>query len=107
MSTKPKRDLLNELAEGFTALAEQREGKTTLRTHTIEPLPIPEITAADLVRLRESLNLSRAVFARRLRTNPRTLENWELGRAKPNAQAALLIKLVEQFPDTVQRLAAL
>jgi putative transcriptional regulator len=25
-----------------------------------------------------------------LRTNPRTLENWEQGRAKPKAQAALL-----------------
>ena len=40
-----------------------------------------------------------------LRTNPRTLENWEQGRAKPNAQAALLIRLVEKFPDTVDRLA--
>jgi putative transcriptional regulator len=26
-------------------------------------------------------------------------------RAKPNAQAALLIRLVERFPDTVERLA--
>ncbi|MBF6631073.1 MAG: addiction module antitoxin [Comamonas sp.] len=49
--------------------------------------------------------LSRAVFARYLRTNPRTLENWEQGRAKPNAQAALIMRLVEKFPDTVQRLA--
>lgn len=51
-------------------------------------------------------HLSRPVFASYLRTNPRTLENWEQGRAKPNAQAALLIRLVEKFPDTVQRLAA-
>jgi putative transcriptional regulator len=41
-----------------------------------------------------------------LRTNPRTLENWEQGRAKPNAQAALLIRLVERYPDTVDRLAS-
>ena len=27
-------------------------------------------------------------------------------RAKPKAQAALLIRLVEKFPDTVERLAA-
>ena len=40
-----------------------------------------------------------------VRTNPRTLGNWEQGRAKPNAQAALLIRLVEKFPDTVERLA--
>ncbi len=36
---------------------------------------------------------------------PRTLENWEQGRARPNAQAALLITLVKKFPDMVERLA--
>jgi ribosome-binding protein aMBF1 (putative translation factor) len=50
-------------------------------------------------------NLSRGLFAGYLRTNVRTLENWEQGRAKPNAQAALLIRLVQRFPDTVSRLA--
>ena len=34
------------------------------------------------------------------------LENWEQGRAKPNAQAVLLIRMVAQFPDMVQRLEA-
>ena len=34
------------------------------------------------------------------------LENWEQGRAKPNAQAVLLIRMVTQFPDMVQRLEA-
>jgi putative transcriptional regulator len=58
-----------------------------------------------LLALRERLRLSRPVFASYLRTNPRTLENWEQGRAKPNAQAALLLRLVEKFPDTVDRLA--
>ena len=38
-------------------------------------------------------------------TTPRTHE-VELARAKPKAQAALLIRLVEKFPDTVERLAA-
>ncbi|MDD2744254.1 MAG: hypothetical protein PHV02_18505 [Rhodocyclaceae bacterium] len=51
--------------------------------------------------------MSRSVLACHLRTNPRTLENWEQGRAKPNAQAALLIRLVEKYPDTVERLAML
>jgi len=40
-----------------------------------------------------------------VRLNVRTLENWEQGRAKPNAQAALLIRMVQRFPDTVRRLA--
>ena len=112
-NTKPKsaraakRDLLAELSEGMAALTEQREGKRTLRAHAVVYKPAPKVTPRELVRMREKLNLSRALFAVYLRTNVRTLENWEQGRAKPNAQAALLINLVKQYPDTVQRLATI
>ncbi len=102
-----KRNLFEELSEGFDALAQERQGKRTLRTHEVEINPVPDLVAADLVALRERLHLSRTVFARILRTNPRTLENWEQGRAKPNAQAALLIRLVARFPDTLERLSGI
>ncbi len=102
-----KRNLFAELSEGMTALAEARQGKRTLRTHSAEFKPAPAIKAKDLVRVRQQLKISRALFAVYLRTNVRTLENWEQGRAKPNAQAALLINLVKRFPDTVERLAAI
>ena len=103
----PKRDLFAELSEGMTALAEARQGKRTLRTHAAEFKPAPKVTPKELIRVRERLKFSRALFARCLRTNVRTLENWEQGRAKPNAQAALLINLVRRFPDTVERLATI
>lgn len=102
-----KRNLFAELGEGMTALAKAREGKLTLRTHVVEHKPVPKITPKELIRVREELNISRALFAGYLRTNVRTLENWEQGRAKPNAQAALLINLVKRYPDTVQRLATI
>ena len=101
-----KRNVFAELTEGMAALAESREGKRTLRTHAVEFKPAPRVTPKELIRVRQSLNMSRALFAVYLRTNVRTLENWEQGRAKPNAQAALLINLVKLFPDTVQRLAS-
>ena len=100
-----KRDLFNELVEGFDALAEQRAGKRTLRTHAMKMKPAPTITARELAKVREDMNLSRGLFAGYLRTNVRTLENWEQGRAKPNAQAALLIRMLQRFPDTIRRLA--
>jgi putative transcriptional regulator len=106
MTRQPhRRDLFAELAEGMAALAEARQGKRTLRTHAVTFNPAPEVTPASLIRIRKRLRLSRTLFARCLRTNPRTLENWEQGRAKPNAQAALLISLVSKYPDTVERLA--
>jgi putative transcriptional regulator len=113
MTRKPKqtrvakRDLFSELSEGVVALADARSGKRTLRTHAVEFKPAPEMTPPELLRLRKRLMISRAVFAAYLRTNVRTIENWEQGRARPNAQAALLISLVERFPDTVARLAAI
>ena len=109
--SKPKRgsarDLFAELSEGMEALTDERQGKRTLRTHAVELRPAPNITPQELIRVRKRLKLSRALFAVYLRTNVRTLENWEQGRAKPNAQAALLINLVKRYPDTVQRLASI
>ena len=99
-----KRDIFTELTEGFDALAQQRAGKLTLRTFKASSKPAPVLSPQELLSLREKLALSRPVFASYLRTNPRTLENWEQGRAKPNAQAALLIRLVALFPDMVGRL---
>lgn len=106
-NSKARRDLFGEIVEGVGALKESRLGKRTLRTHAVEFKPAPGLTPDELVSVRERLNLSRGVFAAYLRTNVRTLENWEQGRARPNAQAALLIHLVKRYPDTVQRLAAL
>lgn len=102
-----KRDLFDELSEGLKALADARRGQRTLRTHTVEYKSAPTVTPQQLIRLRRELRISRALFAAYLRTNVRTLENWEQGRAKPNAQAALLINLVRRYPDTVQRLATI
>ena len=102
-----KRDLFAELCEGMGALADERKGKRTLRTHTVERKPAPTVTPQELIRVRKDLKISRALFAVCLRTNVRTLENWEQGRARPNAQAALLINLVKRYPDTVERLATI
>ncbi len=102
-----KRDLFAELSEGMEAIGEARQGKRTLRTHAVEYKPAPKITSKELIRVRKGLKISRALFAVYLRTNVRTLENWEQGRARPNAQAVLLIYLVKRYPDTVQRLATI
>ena len=102
----PKRNLFAELTEGFDALAAARKGKRTLRTTEVTLKPVVGVSADELRAIREKLKLSRPVFAHYLRTNPRTLENCEHGRAKPNAQAALLIHLVDRYLDTVKRLLA-
>jgi hypothetical protein len=49
-----------------------------------EPAPFPKVDAKLIRRTGRKLGCSRAVFARQLRINLRTLEKWEQGRAKPN-----------------------
>jgi putative transcriptional regulator len=107
MKAKRKRNIADEIMEGFESLRLEREGKLTLRTTEIEiPDPV-EITGREIAAVRKKVKASQAVFAGYLRTNPRTLQNWEQGRSEPNDQAAALIRLVDKFPDTLERLASI
>ena len=99
-----KRNIFGELMEGVAAMKSHREGKLTLRTCKVEAAPLPKVDSKFLRDTRKKLRCSRAVFARKLRINERTLEKWEQGRAKPNPQAAALVLLVRRHPDTLARL---
>ena len=99
-----KRDIFGELMEGVAAMKSHREGKLTLRSYKVEPAALPNVDSKLIRDTRKRLRCSRAVFARRLRINERTLEKWEQGRAKPNPQAAALVLLVRRYPDTLERL---
>src|SRR5437867_12068137 len=99
-----KRNVFGELMEGVAAMKSHREGKITLRTYKIEAAPLPRVDSKLIRDTRKRLHCSRAVFARKLRINERTLEKWEQGRAKPNPQAAALVLLVRRYPDTLERL---
>jgi len=99
-----KRKVFTDLMEGVAVMKGHREGKITLLTYKVEPAPLPKVDARLIRDTRKRLRCSRAVFARKLRINERTLEKWEQGRAKPNPQAAALVLLVRKFPDTLERL---
>jgi putative transcriptional regulator len=99
-----RRDIFGELMEGVAVMKGHREGKITLRTHKVEVAPLPKVDSRLIRETRERLHCSRAVFARKLHINERTLEKWEQGRAKPNPQAAALVLLVRKYPDTLKRL---
>ncbi|SAL79059.1 XRE family transcriptional regulator [Caballeronia choica] len=102
-----KRNLFDELNAGFDELADARAGKTTLRTSTVEVADPVEVTPEELRAVRERLHVSQAVMAARLRMKSRTYQNWEQGRAKPSTHAAILIKLMEKHPETLEHLASL
>ena len=70
--------------------------------------PLPAVDSKFIRETRQRMWCSRAVFARKLRINERTLEKWEQGRAKPNPQAAALVLLVRPaLKREILRLATL
>lgn|SRR5690554_6689467 len=101
-----KRNLFDEMMQGVDEMAAHREGKITLRQVEVDEKPAPIVTAKEIVALRKKMRMSQRVFAMRIRTSPETLRNWEQDKSKPNAQAALLIRLVERYPDMTDRLAS-
>jgi putative transcriptional regulator len=102
-----KRDLFSELSTALSEAKEHSEGKLTLRTHTVDNDTQSELSPDEILNIREQFNMSRGVFAKYLRTSPRTLENWEQGRSVPNGQAVTLLRLVQNFPETLSNIAKL
>ena len=99
-----KRNIFNESMEVVAAMKAHRNGKITSRSYKVESRELPEVKPKMIKQGRARFNCSRSVFARKLFTNERTLEKWEQGRAKPNAQAVAFLLLAAKYPDTFERL---
>lgn len=95
MERDAKRDIGAELLQSMRDVKAGKIGNVT----------VVNVTAAAAAEARQRLGLSQSQFAGMLGVSVRTFQEWEQGRAMPNAQAAVLIKFVEKYPDTVERLA--
>lgn len=104
MKRERKRSLFDELKEGLEEVQAHKTGKITLRTHSVEKKPSLKVSGELIRELREKYNMSRSVFAYKLRVSPRTLEKWEQDETTPNDQAAALILMLKKYPDTLKRL---
>lgn len=102
-----ERDIFSELMTGMQELKDHQEGEITLKSHKVTKRAPVTIAPQELRDVREKLNLSQAVFAHYLHTGETTYQNWEQGRARPNAQAVLFIRMVQQNPETLKALAKL
>lgn len=72
--------------------------KLTLRTTTM-PKPAPALSAQDVQRIRETLQLSQPVFAALLNVPTVTATSWEKGRRKPSGAALRLLQIARTHPE--------
>jgi len=88
--------LFNDLVQSLKeAVAIARGEIKPSRMFVVEP------DTVDARATREKIGLSQNEFARLLRVNVKTLQNWEQHRRTPSGPAAALLTLVAKAPQTV------
>ena len=103
-----ERDIAAEVLQGLREVKEYRAGKANASTTRVEAKPLPGLTPELIKRIRQEIDVSRAVFAGLLTASPcAPVESWEQGRSSPPPAAAALILMARKYPDTFDRLASL
>ena len=62
--------------------------------------------AVDVRAVRRRIGLSQAAFARRFGINPRTVQDWEQGRYRPDPMTRALLTIIAREPEAVCRALA-
>lgn len=95
-----KKAVFKELVSSASEALEHARGKRELRTTVVPPPPQP-LSAAQVRRIRLSLNASQAVFARFLNVSTRLVQAWEADRRTPDGAAARLLEVGRRNPRAV------
>src|SRR6266568_5959024 len=99
MKSKPRHSKIGlDIIEGLEQALAHHRGEIKLRT-TIYTIPDP----VDVKAVREGLGLSQSQFAARYGFSPRTLQQWEQGRAKPDVAVRAYLTVIEHNPKAVER----
>lgn len=85
--------IIRGLEEGIAHM----RGEIRLETRTIE---VPD--RVDVRAIREKSGLSQTDFAFRYAISPRTLQQWEQGRAQPDSAVRAYLTVIDRNPAAVQ-----
>jgi putative transcriptional regulator len=86
--------LFKDLSESIKEAGRIRRGK-------VKPSRVFKYDAIDIRKLRESVDVSQAQFARMIGVSKDTLQNWEQGRRRPRGPAQALLRVFEKDPKAV------
>lgn len=98
MTTKRKSRILSEMHETASDLNRlgfidrRRMGEFDL----LCKLEVPTLSARQIKSLRESLQISQAVFAAFLNISVSTVQKWEIGEKKPGGPSLKLLNIIER-----------
>jgi putative transcriptional regulator len=88
-------DLKQSLSE---ALAYEQGEKVSLRVSELPPPPKP-LTAKQIRAIRQSFNVSQAIFARLINVSLNAVESWEQGVRRPREATLKLLTIAHKHPE--------
>lgn len=95
-----KRNIGNEIIQSMEEAIDYMRGKKTrAATHKVK---IPD--KIDVKSIRKHLKLSRPAFADRYGFSARTLQHWEQGDRRPQGPARVLLLLLQEEPETIEKI---
>jgi len=99
----PKRErppLFERLSDPLEEAQAFVRGEVNLYTLRL-PGPPPQYVAADIIRRRESLQMSPAVSAQLLNVSTKTVQGWERGFHQPAPPVQRLLQVIGAQPDVI------
>jgi putative transcriptional regulator len=97
--TETRNEFFEDLKAGLTEAIKHAKGmRKDLRTTTL-PRPPKELSAREIVQVRNQMNVSQAVFARYLNISPKTVQSWEQGIGKPNGASLKPLSIARKNPE--------
>ena len=97
-----KNEMFAELLGSAHEALEHAQGKRSLRTTTL-PLPPKALNGRAVKRLRATLHVSQAVFARYLNVSTKLVQAWEGNRRNPEGPALVLLHIAAEQPAVLER----
>lgn len=97
---KTRAPLFDRLKKGLEEGIEFAKGKRDLRTTEVPGAP-PDVSAEDVVEIRERMDVSQAVFAKVLNVSTKTVQSWEQGVRRPSQSALRLLQIIGDQPNVV------
>jgi putative transcriptional regulator len=97
---KPKHSRMGKrLIAAMKEVVDHAEGRTALPMRYV-----PE--EVDVKAIRARLGLSQAEFSRRYAVSPRSLQEWEQGRRRPESAVRAYLTVIDRNPEAVEKALA-
>jgi putative transcriptional regulator len=87
-----------ELEEALREAVAHQQGKVSLPTREVDPMPPARVRA-----IRKAVAKSPKEFETRFGVPARTLEGWEQGRRAPDPAARVLLTVIAENPTAVEQ----